>query len=49
MPLVERDLMIASFVIFNHTTGDTHIPFSKLGKSLKLPQTAILALQAPEQ
>ena len=32
----------------NHT-GDTHIPFSKLGKSLKLPQTAILALCAPEQ
>ena len=32
----------------NHT-GDTHIPFSKLGKSLKLPQTAILALRAPEQ
>ena len=30
-------------------TGDTHIPFSKLGKSLKLPQTAILALRAPEQ
>jgi hypothetical protein len=30
-------------------TGDTHIPFSKLSKSLKLPQTAVLALRAPEQ
>ena len=34
--------------IITHT-GDTHIPFSKLGKTLKLPQTAILALCAPEQ
>ena len=31
------------------TIGDTHIPFSKLGKSLRLPQTAVLALRAPEQ
>lgn len=30
-------------------TGDTHIPFAKLGKQLKLPQTAVLALRAPEQ
>ena len=29
--------------------GDTHVPFSKLGRSLKLPQTATLALRAPEQ
>lgn len=29
--------------------GDTHLPFAKLGKSLKLPQTAILALRAPQQ
>jgi predicted esterase len=30
-------------------TGDTHIPFSKLGRQLNLPQTAVLALRAPEQ
>lgn len=29
--------------------GDTHTPFSSLGRSLKLPQTATLALRAPEQ
>jgi len=29
--------------------GDTHIPFTKLGRQLKLPQTAILTLRAPEQ
>jgi len=29
--------------------GDTHVPFSKLGRSFKLPQTATLALRAPEQ
>ena len=29
-------------------TGDTHIPFGKLGRSFKLPQTATLALRAPE-
>lgn len=29
--------------------GDTHIPFGRLGKQLKLPQTAILAIRAPEQ
>lgn len=29
--------------------GDTHVPFSKLSRSFKLPQTATLALRAPEQ
>lgn len=29
--------------------GDTHQPFAQLGKSLKLPQTATLALRAPLQ
>lgn len=29
--------------------GDTHIPFSKLGRSLKLPQTATLAIRAPDK
>ena len=37
-------------LIDNHgRSGDTHLPFAKLGKSLKLPQTAILSLRAPEQ
>jgi hypothetical protein len=31
------------------TTGDTFKPFAQLGKSLNLPQTAILSLQAPTQ
>ncbi|KAF8166380.1 hypothetical protein BJ912DRAFT_863162 [Pholiota molesta] len=38
-----------NLLILLHGLGDTHLPFSKLGKSLKLPQTAILALRAPEQ
>lgn len=29
--------------------GDTHVPFGKLGQSFKLPQTATLAIRAPEQ
>lgn len=29
--------------------GDTHVPFAKLGRQLKLPQTAVLVLRAPEQ
>jgi len=37
------------FVIQLTTLGDTHVPFSKLGRSFKLPQTATLALRAPEQ
>jgi hypothetical protein len=35
--------------MYVHTSGDTHVPFSKLGRSFKLPQTATLALRAPEQ
>ncbi len=31
------------------STGDTHVPFAKMGRQLKLPQTAILSLRAPEQ
>jgi len=38
-----------NLLILLHGLGDTHIPFSKLGRQLKLPQTAILALRAPEQ
>lgn len=29
--------------------GDTHAPFAKLGKQLRLPQTATLSLRAPER
>jgi hypothetical protein len=36
-------------VTYYPTPGDTHVPFSKLSRSLKLPQTATLALRAPEQ
>ncbi|KDR74958.1 hypothetical protein GALMADRAFT_249912 [Galerina marginata CBS 339.88] len=38
-----------NLLILLHGLGDTELPFSKLGKSLKLPQTAVLALRAPEQ
>ncbi|KAJ7164902.1 hypothetical protein C8R46DRAFT_1097564, partial [Mycena filopes] len=38
-----------NILILLHGLGDTHIPFSKLGRQLKLPQTAVLALRAPEQ
>ena len=27
--------------------GDTHVPFTKLGRSLNLPQTATLAIRGP--
>jgi hypothetical protein len=36
-------------VTYYTTAGDTHVPFSKLSRSFKLPQTATLALRAPEQ
>ncbi|KAJ7507200.1 hypothetical protein B0H11DRAFT_1970674 [Mycena galericulata] len=32
-----------NILILLHGLGDTHIPFSKLGRQLKLPQTAVLA------
>jgi len=38
-----------NLLILLHGLGDTHVPFTTLGRSLNLPQTAILALQAPEQ
>jgi predicted esterase len=28
--------------------GDSHVPFTKLGRSLSLPQTATLAIRGPE-
>ncbi|EKM78385.1 hypothetical protein AGABI1DRAFT_75973, partial [Agaricus bisporus var. burnettii JB137-S8] len=38
-----------NLLILLHGLGDTHIPFAKLGKQLKLPQTATLAIRAPEK
>ncbi|KAK0468466.1 Alpha/Beta hydrolase protein [Desarmillaria tabescens] len=38
-----------NLLILLHGLGDTHKPFSNLGRQLKLPQTAILALRAPDQ
>ncbi|KNZ75530.1 hypothetical protein J132_02470 [Termitomyces sp. J132] len=38
-----------NLLILLHGLGDTHLPFSNLGRQLKLPQTAVLALRAPEQ
>jgi len=38
-----------NLLILLHGLGDTHVPFANLGKQLKLPQTATLALRAPEK
>lgn len=38
-----------NLLVLLHGLGDTHLPFGKLGRSFKLPQTATLALRAPEQ
>ena len=38
-----------NLLILLHGLGDTHVPFANLGKKLKLPQTATLALRAPEK
>ncbi|KAF6753713.1 hypothetical protein DFP72DRAFT_1128264 [Ephemerocybe angulata] len=38
-----------NLLILLHGLGDTQVPFGKLGHSLKLPQTAVLALRASEQ
>ncbi|KZT04962.1 uncharacterized protein LAESUDRAFT_737744 [Laetiporus sulphureus 93-53] len=38
-----------NLLILLHGLGDTQVPFGKLGLQLKLPQTATLALRAPEQ
>ncbi|KAJ6588343.1 hypothetical protein B0H19DRAFT_1098851 [Mycena capillaripes] len=38
-----------NILILLHGLGDTHIPFSKLGRQLKLPQTAVLAVRAPDR
>jgi predicted esterase len=39
----------ANLLILLHGLGDTHKPFGQLGRQLKLPQTATLALGAPQQ
>jgi hypothetical protein len=38
-----------NLLVLLHGLGDTHLPFAKLGASLKLPQTATLALRALQQ
>ncbi|KAJ7628470.1 hypothetical protein FB45DRAFT_918361 [Roridomyces roridus] len=38
-----------NLLILLHGLGDTHLPFSKLGRQLKLPQTAVMAVRAPDQ
>jgi len=38
-----------NMLILLHGLGDTHLPFARLARSLKLPQTATLAIRAPEQ
>ncbi|KAF7329778.1 Abhydrolase-2 domain-containing protein [Mycena kentingensis (nom. inval.)] len=38
-----------NLLVLLHGLGDTHTPFFKLGKQLKLPQTAVLALRAPDK
>ncbi|CAO3681437.1 unnamed protein product [Rhizopus stolonifer] len=37
-----------NLLILLHGLGDSKMPFAKLGQQLKLPQTATLAVQAPE-
>ncbi|GAA5853730.1 hypothetical protein JCM8547_007426 [Rhodosporidiobolus lusitaniae] len=44
-----RDGVDSNLLILLHGLGDTHQPFFQLGQSLNLPQTAVLALQAPER
>lgn len=39
----------SNLLILFHGLGDTHAPFTTLGRSLSLPQTAVLSLQAPTQ
>jgi len=38
-----------NLLVLLHGLGDTHLPFGRLGRGFKLPQTATLALRAPEQ
>ncbi|KAM6501113.1 hypothetical protein JOM56_004127 [Amanita muscaria] len=43
------DGMDENLLIILHGLGDTHAPFAKMGRQLKLPQTAVLSLRAPDQ
>ncbi|KAL1695054.1 hypothetical protein GGG16DRAFT_109576 [Schizophyllum commune] len=38
-----------NLLIILHGLGDTHSAFARMAKQLKLPQTAVLALRAPQQ
>ncbi|KAF8639233.1 hypothetical protein AX17_001718 [Amanita inopinata Kibby_2008] len=38
-----------NLLIILHGLGDSHVPFAKMGRQLKLPQTAVLSLRAPDQ
>jgi len=38
-----------NLLILLHGLGDTHAPFANLGEQLKLPQTATLAIRAPDR
>ena len=48
IPLILISIILILILLYL-STGDTHVPFGKLGKQLKLPQTATLALRAPQQ
>ncbi|ORY05874.1 alpha/beta-hydrolase [Basidiobolus meristosporus CBS 931.73] len=37
-----------NLLVFFHGLGDTEKPFLKLGQSLKLPQTAVVSIKAPQ-
>ena len=41
-----HDNIDENLIIFLHGAGDNHVPFDKLGQSMKLPQTATLSLSA---
>ncbi|EIN14486.1 alpha/beta-hydrolase [Punctularia strigosozonata HHB-11173 SS5] len=38
-----------NLLVLLHGLGDSHEPFASLGRQLRLPQTAVLALRAPQQ
>ncbi|GAA5892340.1 hypothetical protein JCM6882_003642 [Rhodosporidiobolus microsporus] len=44
-----RDGTDSNLLVLFHGLGDTAQPFFQLGQSLNLPQTAVLAIQAPER
>ena len=41
-----HDSIDENLVIFLHGAGDNHLPFDKLGQTMRLPQTATLSLSA---